>query len=42
MILMPTTNSAYGTGDKDNFYDENTELRPISEYAKHKVEIKIF
>ncbi len=40
LILMPTTNSAYGTGDKDNFCDENTELKPISEYAKHKVEIE--
>ena len=22
VILMPTTNSAYGTGDKNNFCDE--------------------
>ncbi len=40
VILMPTTNSAYGTGDKNNFCDEETELKPISDYAKHKVEIE--
>tara|TARA_B100001964_G_scaffold245460_1_gene332544 strand:+ start:1468 stop:2178 length:711 start_codon:yes stop_codon:yes gene_type:complete len=40
IILMPTTNSAYGTGDKNNFCDEKTELNPISDYAKHKVEIE--
>ena len=40
IILMPTTNSAYGTGDKNNFCDEETELNPISDYAKHKVEIE--
>ncbi len=40
IVLMPTTNSAYGTGDKNNFCNEETELKPISEYAKHKVEIE--
>ncbi len=39
-ILMPTTNSAYGTGDKNNYCDENSKLRPISKYAKDKVEIE--
>lgn len=39
-ILMPTTNSAYGTGDKNNFCTEESELRPISRYAKDKVEIE--
>ncbi len=39
-ILMPTTNSAYGTGDKNNFCDENSELKPISKYAIDKVEIE--
>ena len=39
-ILMPTTNSAYGTGDKNNFCTEEFELRPISHYAKGKVEIE--
>jgi nucleoside-diphosphate-sugar epimerase len=39
-ILMPTTNSAYGTGDKDNFCTEDSELRPISKYAKDKVEVE--
>ncbi len=40
VILMPTTNSAYGTGDKDNFCTEESELRPISQYAIEKVEIE--
>lgn len=39
-IIMPTTNSAYGTGDKNNFCNENSPLRPISKYAKDKVEIE--
>ena len=40
VILMPTTNSAYGTGDENNFCTEDSELRPISEYAIGKVEIE--
>lgn len=40
MILMPTTNSAYGTGDENNFCTEDSPLRPISQYAKDKVEIE--
>lgn len=40
MIIMPTTNSAYGTGDKNNFCDENSPLKPISKYAVDKVEIE--
>ncbi len=40
IILMPTTNSAYGTGDKNNFCDENSKLNPISNYAKDKVFIE--
>ena len=39
-IIMPTTNSAYGTGDKNNFCDEDSKLKPISKYAKDKVEIE--
>lgn len=39
-ILMPTTNSAYGTGNDNNFCDEESELRPITQYAKEKVEIE--
>ena len=39
-ILMPTTNSAYGTGDENNFCNEDSPLRPISKYAKDKVEIE--
>ena len=40
LILMPTTNSAYGSGDKDNFCDENSPLNPISSYAIEKVEVE--
>jgi len=39
-ILMPTTNSAYGTGDENNFCSENSELHPISKYAQEKVEVE--
>lgn len=39
-ILMPTTNSAYGSGDDNNYCDENSPLNPISEYAKEKVEVE--
>ena len=40
MIIMPTTNSAYGTGDKNNYCDEKSPLNPISKYAVDKVEIE--
>jgi len=40
IILMPTTNSAYGTGDSNNFCDENSPLNPISQYAIEKVEVE--
>jgi nucleoside-diphosphate-sugar epimerase len=39
-VLMPTTNSAYGTGDDNNFCTEESPLRPISIYAREKVEIE--
>lgn len=39
-ILMPTTNSAYGTGDENNFCTEQSPLRPISLYAREKVAIE--
>jgi nucleoside-diphosphate-sugar epimerase len=37
---MPTTNSAYGSGDKDNFCDEESPLNPLSRYARDKVEVE--
>lgn len=40
IVLMPTTNSAYGTGDENNFCTEESPLRPISLYAKEKVAIE--
>ena len=39
-VLMPTTNSAYGTGDNDNFCTEKSPLNPISKYAIDKVEVE--
>lgn len=39
-LLMPTTNSAYGTGDENNFCTEDSPLRPISQYAIEKVAVE--
>ena len=37
-VLMPTTNSAYGSGiGEENYCDEKSPLNPISLYAKEKV-----
>lgn len=38
MILIPTTNSGYGIGEKGKFCTEETPLRPISLYGTTKVE----
>lgn len=40
IVLMPTTNSAYGSGEKNNFCTEESPLNPISRYAIEKVEIE--
>jgi nucleoside-diphosphate-sugar epimerase len=37
---MPTTNSAYGKGDENNYCTEDSPLRPISQYAIEKVKIE--
>jgi nucleoside-diphosphate-sugar epimerase len=39
-VLMPTTNSAYGSGQKDSYCDETSTITPISLYAKDKVEVE--
>lgn len=39
-IIMPTTNSAYGSGGENNFCDEKSVLNPISKYAIDKVEVE--
>ena len=39
-VVMPTTNSAYGTGVADGFCDETSPLNPISKYAIDKVEVE--
>lgn len=40
VVLMPTTNSAYGSGDENNFCTEESPLNPISKYAIDKVEVE--
>lgn len=39
-LLMPTTNSAYGSGDSNNYCDETSPLNPISHYAREKVKVE--
>ena len=39
-ILMPTTNSAYGSGDENNYCTEESPLKPISKYAVDKVAVE--
>lgn len=38
LILIPTTNSGYGVGEKGKFCTEKTPLTPISAYGKAKVD----
>lgn len=40
LLIMPTTNSAYGHGDKNNYCDESSPLNPLSQYATEKVEVE--
>ena len=40
MVLMPTTNSAYGTTPMGEVCTEESPLNPISIYARHKVEVE--
>lgn len=40
LVLMPTTNSAYGSGDANNYCDEQSPLRPLSQYAREKVVVE--
>jgi nucleoside-diphosphate-sugar epimerase len=40
IVIMPTTNSAYGSGNKENFCDENSQINPLSLYARDKVEVE--
>jgi nucleoside-diphosphate-sugar epimerase len=39
-VVFPTTNSGYGIGEKDKFCTEDSPLRPVSDYGKHKVEVE--
>ena len=40
LIVMPTTNSAYGSGGERNFCTEESPLRPVSQYAIEKVKVE--
>jgi nucleoside-diphosphate-sugar epimerase len=40
IMIMPTTNSAYGKGGDQHFCNELSPLHPVSTYALHKVEIE--
>ena len=40
LVLMPTTNSAYGSGGDDNECTEKSVLKPISQYAAQKVVVE--
>mgnify|MGYP003340342808 CR=1 FL=1 len=40
LVIMPTTNSAYGSGDENNYCTEESPLNPISKYAVDKVEVE--
>ena len=40
LIIMPTTNSAYGTTEAGTITTEKSPLNPISSYARHKVEVE--
>jgi nucleoside-diphosphate-sugar epimerase len=40
LLLMPTTNSAYGQGDENNYCDETSPLNPLSQYAREKVDVE--
>jgi len=40
MVLMPTTNSAYGSGGAGNLCTEESPLKPLSQYAIDKVKVE--
>ena len=39
-VLMPITNSGYGVGEEGKHCTEETPLRPVSLYGRHKVEVE--
>lgn len=41
-VIFPNTNSGYGFGQKDVYCDENSPLKPVSLYARLKVEAEEF
>ena len=40
LVVMPTTNSAYGSGQAGEVFSEDSPLNPISQYAVEKVEVE--
>ena len=39
-VLLPVTNSGYGVGEAGKFCTEETPIRPVSLYARDKVEVE--
>ncbi len=39
-LIFPNTNSGYGIGKKTEYCDEDSPLKPISDYGKYKVAIE--
>jgi nucleoside-diphosphate-sugar epimerase len=39
-LLMPITNSGYGIGERHKMCTEDSPLRPVSLYGRHKVEVE--
>jgi nucleoside-diphosphate-sugar epimerase len=39
-LLIPITNSGYGIGERDKMCTEDSPLRPVSLYGRHKVEVE--
>lgn len=39
-LLVPITNSGYGVGEEGRLCTEETPMRPLSLYGKHKVEVE--
>lgn len=40
LLFMPITNSAYGSGDENNYCNEDSLLNPLSDYATQKVKLE--
>ena len=39
-VVLPVTNSGYGVGEREKYCTEETPIRPVSLYARDKVEVE--